>query len=153
MITHYYNAKILVVKYLIQVLKNDAYIKGIVGTRIYTTHISQVRNPVFPCITLAESSGSQDPGIAEIGQAELDLDIWSKRSREEITQIYASVDSNSRQIGIAPLLTNQVFDYPEVTIYLVREILFKNDFFEPRSMTYRALVRYRVNFAAKKVTV
>ena len=140
-------------KYVVQSLQEDPYLKRMVGGRIYPQHISTIENPSFPAVTIGRRGQGADTGIQQINHIELQIDVWSKKSVIELWRIYSDHDVKyNRPVGVRSLLSQKTFDFPEVIVHLCIEDNVTDDLYEPWSKTWHLAALYRLSIAAKNVT-
>lgn len=75
-------------------LLDDADIKGYVGDRIYSAHISTISNPIYPAISLTLLPGQARTDVPEMVNMVFQLDIWfpsAEYTVDDVMKCYARV--------------------------------------------------------------
>ena len=143
-----------VMAFFVGLLRNDPYLQTKQAQRVHPDHLSTLENPVYPCTTFYRVGRGSDPSFAELDNPILLIDVWSKRGKQELCDIYASKDSVSgRPVGIRSLITNKGFDIPEAIIQLVREIWVDDNLYESWSRTHHLQARFDITVSAKTLVV
>lgn len=139
-------------KHITSLLKEDAYLKRMVGGRVYPQHLSTIDNPAFPAITISRVGQGADPGIQQINYAVISVDIWSKKGVSEMWKIYADHDvTNNRQVGVRSLLADKPQNFPEVLVHRIYESMLIDDLYEHWSKTWHLHAQFTISCAAKNV--
>lgn len=74
------------------VLINNTPLFAIISDRVYSKHLKNITNPVYPCVTLSfEKIMTEKNEIEESGYYV--VDVWSKKGNDELTGIYNIVKS------------------------------------------------------------
>ena len=140
--------------YLINLLKQDAYLITKIAGRVHSVHASNLENPVFPFVTLTRQGVGGDPSFAELDYPFFVVDIWSKKGGQELWDIFATKNPvSNKPAGVRALFTNKVFDLPEATIELIREVWVSDDLYESWSRSHHISARYAVTVSAKTLVV
>ena len=95
---------------------------------IYPSHISLIKQPEFPCISLSRNSGiTNENHFSE--EVIVNVDIWSKKNNDELWEIYNQVKA----------LLNLKTGY-----FLCKLIYVNDDLYENDSRTHHLASRYRI---------
>jgi hypothetical protein len=105
---------------------------------VYPSHMSGVKNPVFPCITLNKKGGTRQDTLAD--EDLLYISVWSKIGNDELWDIYNQVKEILNLKGIPGIVSTNYH-----SILYMREVYKNDNLYEKDTFTYQLASRYHVD--------
>jgi hypothetical protein len=145
---------------IVTMLQADTYLQSLIGNpaRLYPRHIDLITDPTYPLVTITRQGMGSDPGIPQIDDAFLIVDVYSHLGPNELWAVYASRDmTTNRPCGLRSLLSCGIpgspvgFDFPESTVGLCREVWVADDLYDMRARAYKLSARFDIKYAAKPI--
>jgi hypothetical protein len=97
---------------LVRTLRADADLFGIVSGRIYSSDLSTLINPKYPCITVAIDGGPSDDYIPDLGDSNCTIQYYSTKSYADAWDMHKKTKA---------VIFNGVFKDSEVTIRMTED--------------------------------
>lgn len=116
----------------------DSILAGIVGTRVYTSHISSITSPIYPAISLFLIGAKTNFACPEISSASIQIDIWIPSNNYNKDKVYDVVDR------VRAVLNRQKITDSNVTFLQCIEHSVGPEMYESEKELYHLPMRYEV---------
>jgi hypothetical protein len=109
----------------------DSVLASLIGENVYPKHLSSIKNPTYPCITISfEKIMSEKNEFEESGY--YIFDVWGKRGNDELMAIYSRVKA----------LINKKRSLPGI-VYCIQYHC-QDDLYEDDTHTFHLCAKYKV---------
>jgi len=93
----------------------------VIAQRVYTTHLKNIRNPQYPCMSFHHQKEDTDPIDKTLRNVFFQLDLWSESSFEEVERLYeddqaATITEYGAIQGLFALLHGKSFGSTNIAI-------------------------------------
>jgi hypothetical protein len=95
-VANYLEAKVVVK--VRSVLLANATVAGMVGTRVFDSHVSTVSDPVYPCVSLHALDGSAIGVGPNLVRFSLQVDLWFPADEQAKSRLYDCADAVRRAL-------------------------------------------------------
>ena len=114
----------------------DSVLAGLVGTRVYTSHVSTITSPIYPAISFHLINSVSRPYCPEMVTATVQIDVWVSSIDNDKSQTY-DIAARIRAILVAQKITDS-----KTTFKLCLEKSIGPEMFETN--LYHLPIRYEV---------
>lgn len=109
-----------------------------VNVPIHPNHMSGVKNPTYPCITLGKKGDTREDTLGD--RDLVYLSVWSKNGNDELWDIYNQVKT---LINLKPIMGTAETNFH--SILWARQVYLNDNLYEKDTFTYQLASRYHVD--------